>query len=32
VEAIGRALDAITPDDVLGWFGHCGYFLPDQSL
>lgn len=32
VEAIGRALDAITPADVLGWFGHCGYLLPDRSL
>ena len=25
VEAIGRALDAITPEDARGWFGHCGY-------
>ncbi|MDP9477384.1 MAG: IS630 family transposase [Actinomycetota bacterium] len=25
VEAIGRALDAITPEDAEGWFGHCGY-------
>ena len=32
VEAIGRALDEITPDDVLGWFGRCGYLLHDQSL
>ena len=27
VEAIGRALDAIAPEDVRGWFGHCGYAL-----
>ena len=27
VEAIGRALVAITPGDALGWFGHCGYTL-----
>jgi transposase len=25
LEAIGRALDAITPQDAEGWFGHCGY-------
>jgi transposase len=25
VEAIGRALDAITSEDAKGWFGHCGY-------
>ena len=25
VEAIGRALDAITPEDARGWFEHCGY-------
>ena len=31
VEAIGRALDTITPEDAEGWFGHCGYVL-DQSL
>lgn len=23
--AFGRAMDAVTPDDVLGCFGHCGY-------
>lgn len=32
VEAIGRALVAITPGDALGWFGHCGYPLSDRSL
>lgn len=30
VEAIGRALDAITPEDAQGWFGHCGYALRGQ--
>ena len=30
VEAIGRALDAITPEDAKGWFGHCGYELRGQ--
>ena len=24
-EATVRALDAITPENALGWFGHCGY-------
>jgi transposase len=33
VEAIGRALDAITSRDARGFFGHCGYrLLPDQPL
>ena len=27
VEAIGRALDAITPEDARGWFAHCGYVV-----
>lgn len=27
----GRALDAITPEDAKGWFGHCGYAVA-QSL
>ena len=31
IEAIGRALDAITSEDAQGWFGHCGY-AADQSL
>ncbi len=31
VEALGRALDTITPEDVKGWFGHCGYVFA-QSL
>ncbi len=32
VEAIGRALAAITPEDVAGWFDHAGYELLDQPL
>jgi transposase len=32
VEAIGRALDAITPKDARGWFAHCGYALRGQLL
>ena len=31
VEAIGQALDAITPVDASGWFAHCGY-ASTQSL
>ncbi len=32
LEEIGRALEAITPeDDVRGWFSHCGYAVA-QSL
>ena len=31
VEAIGQALDAITPKDAKGWFDHCGY-VSTQSL
>ncbi len=31
VETIGRALDAITPEDTKGWFAHCGY-ANTQSL
>ena len=30
VEAIGRALWAVTAEDALGWFGHCGYQLDAQ--
>jgi transposase len=25
VEAVGAALRTITPDDIQGWFEHCGY-------
>jgi transposase len=30
VEAIGRALDAVSTKDARGWFGHCGYLLSAQ--
>ena len=32
VEAMSRALDAITPWDAKGFFGHCGYRLLGQRL
>jgi transposase len=32
LEAIGRALWAITPQDAVGYFGHCGYPLDAQPL
>ena len=32
VEAIGRALAAVTPEDATGWFAHAGYRLQDQPL
>jgi transposase len=32
VEALGRALDAITLQDARGFFEHCGYRAPGQSL
>jgi transposase len=32
VEAIGRALDAVSRRDALGWFEHCGYHVSDQLL
>jgi len=31
VEAIGRALAAVTPEDAEGWFAHAGYWPQDQS-
>ncbi len=30
VEAIGRALSAVTADDARGYFGHCGYPIGAQ--
>lgn len=27
IEAIKQALQAITPDDIRGWFAHCGYAI-----
>jgi transposase len=32
VEAIGRALAAVTPEDATGWFAHAGYRPQDQPL
>ena len=32
VEAIGRALAAVTIEDAAGWFAHAGYRPQDQSL
>ena len=32
VEATGRALDAVTPEDIRGFYADCGYRLPVQSL
>jgi transposase len=32
VEAIGRALAAVTPEDAAGWFAHAGYRPRDQPL
>jgi transposase len=30
IEAIGRALEAVTSQDAWGWFAHCGYVHRDQ--
>ena len=32
VEAIGRALAAVTTEDAAGWFTHAGYWPQDQPL
>ncbi len=32
VEAMGRALDAVSDRDARGFFGHCGYRAVDQPL
>ena len=32
VEAVGRALTAVTPEDAAGWFAHAGYRPQDQPL
>ena len=32
VEAMGRALDAVTAQDARGFFGHCGYRSVGQPL
>lgn len=30
LEALGRALEAVSTKDVRGWFDHCGYLLSAQ--
>ena len=32
IEAIGRAISAVTAQDVHGFFEHCGYGVSVQSL
>jgi transposase len=32
VEAIGRAISAVSAQDARGFFEHCGYGIPVQSL
>ena len=32
IEAMGRALGAVSAEDVRGYFAHCGYHLPAQQL
>jgi transposase len=32
VEAMARALAAVTTEDVAGWFAHAGYWPQDQPL
>lgn len=32
IEAMGRALGAVSAQDVLGFFAHCGYRTPAQQL
>jgi transposase len=32
VEAMAEALLAVTPEDAMGWFRHCGYNVEDQAL
>ena len=31
IEAMGDALRAVRPGDILGWFGHSGYGAPQSS-
>jgi transposase len=31
VEAIGRAISAVTPEDAVGFFDHCGYLSAAQT-
>jgi hypothetical protein len=32
IEALGRALGAVSTEDVRGFFAHCGYRAPAQQL
>jgi transposase len=32
IEAMGRALEAVSTEDVRGFFAHCGYRAPAQQL
>jgi transposase len=32
MEATGQALDAVSRQDAVGWFGHCGYNITHHSL
>jgi transposase len=32
IEAMGRALAAVSSEDVRGFFAHCGYRAPAQQL
>ena len=32
IEAMGRALGAVSAEDVRGFFAHCGYRIPAQHL
>jgi transposase len=32
IEAMGRALEAVTVRNVRGFFWHCGYRVPAQQL
>ncbi len=32
METTGRALDAVSRRDAMGWFGHCGYDVAHHSL
>jgi transposase len=32
IEALGRALGAVSVQDVRGFFAHCGYRTPAQQL
>ena len=32
VEAIARAMEAVTSEDAAGWFAHAGYESQDQPL